>query len=132
MDRAVFVKRTAERYHYFVPQTVLPIEIPPQDIKRRLDSGEKLTLIDVREPSEFAQARIENAELVPMRTVPAELSRLDALADVKTLIVFCHHGVRSLNVVNWLREQGVDACQSMAGGIDRWSLEIDPAVPRYH
>jgi rhodanese-related sulfurtransferase len=96
-----------------------------------LDSGEKLTLIDVREPSEFAQARIENAELVPMRTVPAELSRLDARTDVETLIVFCHHGVRSLNVVNWLREQGVDACQSMAGGIDRWSLEIDPSVPRY-
>ena len=74
----------------------------------------------------IALARIENAELVPMRTVPAELSRLDARTDVGTLIVFCHHGVRSLNVVNWLREQGVDACQSMAGGIDLWSLEIDP------
>jgi rhodanese-related sulfurtransferase len=114
-----------------VPQPVLPIEVPPLEVKRRLDSGEKLTLIDVREPSEFAQARIENAELVPMRTVPAELSRLDARTDRGTLIVFCHRGVRSLNVVTWLREQGVDACQSMAGGIDRWSLEIDPSVPRY-
>ena len=66
-----------------------------------------------------------------MRTVPAELSRLDARADEAPLIVFCHHGVRSLNVVHWLREQGVAACQSMAGGIDRWSLEIDPSVPRY-
>jgi len=109
----------------------LPLEISPQDVKHRLDSGEKITLIDVREPSEFAQARLENAELVPMRTVPAELSRLDAHTDVGALIVFCHHGVRSLNVVNWLREQGVDACQSMAGGIDRWSIEIDPSVPRY-
>jgi rhodanese-related sulfurtransferase len=114
-----------------VPQPGLPIEVTPQEVKRRLDSGEKLTLVDVREPSEFAQARIQNAELVPMRTVPAELSRLDAHTDIGTLIVFCHHGVRSLNVVNWLREQGVDACQSMAGGIDRWSLEIDPSVPRY-
>ncbi len=131
MDRAVFVISTVGRYHYFVSQPVLPIEISPQEVKRRLDSREPLTLIDVREPSEFAQARMQNAELVPMRTVPAELSRLDALADVETLIVFCHHGVRSLNVVNWLREQGVDACQSMAGGIDRWSLEIDPSVPRY-
>ena len=111
-------------------QPVLPLEVPPQEVKRRLDSGEKLALIDVREPSEFAHARIENAELVPMRTVPAELSRLDARTDAGTLIVFCHHGVRSLNVVNWLREQGVDACQSMAGGIDRWSIEIDPSVPR--
>jgi rhodanese-related sulfurtransferase len=114
-----------------VSQPILPLEALPQEVKRRLDSGEKITLIDVREPAEFALARIENAELVPMRTVPAELSRLDARTDVGTLIVFCHHGVRSLNVVNWLREQGVDACQSMAGGIDRWSLEIDPSVPRY-
>lgn len=109
----------------------LPFEISPQEVKRLQDSGQKLFLIDVREPSEFAHSRIESAELIPMRTVPAELSRLDALADERMLIVFCHHGVRSLNVVNWLREQGVAACQSMAGGIDRWSLEIDPAVPRY-
>jgi rhodanese-related sulfurtransferase len=108
-----------------------PLEITPRDVHRRLAAGEKLTLIDVREPHEFQLARIEGAELVPMRTVPAELSRLDARADATPLIVFCHHGVRSLNVVHWLREQGVDACQSMAGGIDRWSLEIDPGVPRY-
>ncbi len=108
-----------------------PIEITPQDVRGRLAAGEKLFLIDVREPAEFSLARIEGAELIPMRTVPAELSRLDALTDEGTLIVYCHHGVRSLNVANWLREQGVTACQSMTGGIDRWSLEIDPAVPRY-
>jgi rhodanese-related sulfurtransferase len=108
-----------------------PLEITPQEVRRRLDAGEKLALIDVREPHEFQLARIEGAELVPMRTVPAELSRLDERADDAALIVFCHHGVRSLNVVHWLREQGVGACQSMAGGIDRWSLEIDPGVPRY-
>ena len=56
---------------------------------------------------------------------------LESIADESELIVFCHHGVRSLNVVHWLREQGVEACRSMAGGIDRWSLEIDPKVPRY-
>jgi rhodanese-related sulfurtransferase len=109
----------------------LPLEITPLELQRRIAAGEKLALIDVREPQEFQLARIEGAELIPMRTVPAELSRLDARADDAPLIVFCHHGVRSLNVVHWLREQGVDACQSLAGGIDRWSLEIDPAVPRY-
>ena len=108
-----------------------PLEITPQEIQRRLAAGEKIALIDVREPGEFQLARIEGAELVPMQTVPSELSRLDAQADDTPLIVFCHHGVRSLNVVNWLRGQGVEACQSMAGGIDRWSLEIDPTVPRY-
>jgi rhodanese-related sulfurtransferase len=108
-----------------------PLEITPQEVQRRLAAGEKIALIDVREPGEFQLARIEGAELVPMQTVPSELSRLDAQADDTPLIVFCHHGVRSLNVVNWLRGQGVDACRSMAGGIDRWSLEIDPTVPRY-
>lgn len=112
-------------------QTALPFEITPQEVQRRLHSGEKLALIDVREPGEFQLAGIRGAELIPMRTVPAELSRLEAQTDETPLIVFCHHGVRSLNVVHWLREHGVDACQSMAGGIDRWSLEIDPAVPRY-
>ncbi len=109
----------------------LPLEVTPQEVQRRLETGEKLALIDVREPEEFQIARVEGAELIPMRTVQAELSRLDARADETPLIVFCHHGVRSLNVVHWLREQGVEACQSMAGGIDRWSLEIDPSVPRY-
>lgn len=114
-----------------MPNTPLPLEILPRDVKLRMDAGEKLFLIDVREPAEFQLARVEGAELIPMRTVPAELSRLDGVADEAPLIVFCHHGVRSLNVVNWLREQGVASCQSMAGGIDRWSLEIDAAVPRY-
>jgi rhodanese-related sulfurtransferase len=151
MDRAVLLLGTdlwitlvgfvfRKEYHCFVPSVSyhdfgasvsLPIEVTPQEVQRRLNAGEKLFLVDVREPSEFAQARLAAAELVPMRTVPAELSRLDASADEGTLIVFCHHGVRSLNVVNWLREQGVSTCQSMAGGIDRWSREIDPTVPRY-
>jgi rhodanese-related sulfurtransferase len=114
-----------------LPDPTLPLEITPQEVKQRLDAGEKLALIDVREPSELQQTRIAGAELIPMRTVPAELSRLEARSDDGVLIVFCHHGVRSLSVVNWLREQGVSECQSMAGGIDRWSREIDPKVPRY-
>ncbi len=111
---------------------VFPMEVQPSEVKRRLDAGEKLHLIDVREPHEFAQARIEGAELIPMRTVPAALQSLDARADEAPLIAYCHHGVRSLNVVNWLREQGIEACQSMTGGIDAWSLMVDPAVPRYN
>jgi rhodanese-related sulfurtransferase len=107
------------------------MEITPRVAKLRMDAGEKLRLIDVREPFEFQQARIAGAELIPMGTVPTQLQHLDAVADDETLIVYCHHGVRSLQVVNWLREQGVAACQSMSGGIDQWSREIDPSVPRY-
>jgi rhodanese-related sulfurtransferase len=96
-----------------------------------MDAGESLRLIDVREPQEQAIAGIPGAELIPMRTIPAHLVALEAAADDAMLIVFCHHGVRSLQVVNWLREQGVEDCQSVAGGIDRWSAEIDAGIPRY-
>lgn len=108
-----------------------PMEILPSEVKRRLDSGEKLYLIDVREPHERALCSIAGSELVPMRTVPVSLGQLQSRAREAPLIVFCHHGVRSLNVVSWLREQGIENCQSMAGGIDVWSLEIDASVPRY-
>jgi len=110
----------------------MELEITPREVRSRLDAGDKIALIDVREPNEFQQSRIEGAELIPMRDVPAQLQHLEALADDATLIVFCHHGVRSLHVVNWLRGQGVEACLSMSGGIDRWSVEIDPAVPQYY
>jgi len=108
------------------------MEVSPQEVKRRIDAGEKLFMIDVREPHEFDQAHIEKSELIPMRSVPAQVQSREASADQGTLIVFCHHGVRSLNVVSWLREQGIEACQSMAGGIDAWSLTVDPAIPRYN
>jgi len=90
-----------------------------------------MKLVDVREPEEFALTRIENSALFPMRSVPAELQRLEGMADEGTLMVICHHGMRSLQVVHWLREHGVENCFSVAGGIDRWSREVDPAVPRY-
>jgi rhodanese-related sulfurtransferase len=105
------------------------MEISPQEVKRRLDAGEKLRLIDVREPFEFQQARIEGAELIPMRSVGQSLSSLEN--GENTIVVFCHHGMRSLQVVGWLRQQGVEDCVSMSGGIDQWSLMIDPQVPRY-
>ncbi|HUS06880.1 MAG TPA: rhodanese-like domain-containing protein [Bryobacteraceae bacterium] len=109
----------------------MPVEVTPQEVRKRLDAGEQLHLIDVRQPGEYATARIENSELIPMRTVPAELERLQAMAGSGALIVICHHGVRSLQVVDWLRQQGLAACQSLAGGIDMWSLIIDSSVPRY-
>ena len=86
-------------------------------------------MVDVREPHEFRQARIEGTELIPMRTVAQALPSLEE--EESPLIVFCHHGMRSLQAVQWLRQQGLENCASMQGGIDRWSLEIDPAIPRY-
>ena len=86
-------------------------------------------MIDVREPAEHAICHIEGATLIPMQTVPQHLNEWDDPA--MRIVVFCHHGVRSLQVADWLRRQGVENCQSMSGGIDLWSTRIDPAVPRY-
>ena len=107
------------------------LEILPQEVGRRRTAGERLTLVDVREANEWGTARIEGSEWIPMNSVPAALGRLEAQADESLLVVLCHHGVRSLNVVAWLRNQGVHNCTSMAGGIDRWSREVDATVPRY-
>src|ERR1035441_9162675 len=93
----------------------LPLEITPTEIKRRIDAAEELSFIDVREPQEHRICRIENATLIPMREISQQFESLEQAA--APLIVFCHHGVRSLTVVTWLREQGLEACQSMAGGI---------------
>lgn len=109
----------------------LALETTANDVKRRLDAGEVLQLIDVREPFEHQIARIANSELIPMNTIPAALQQIEQKSDGGVLIVFCHHGMRSLSVVNWLRQQGVTDCQSMSGGIERWSTDVDSSVPRY-
>lgn len=107
------------------------MEVSPIEAKSRLAGENAAVLIDVREPEEFAVARIDEAQLIPMQSVPAQLQRLEALADERDLMILCHHGVRSLRVVAWLREHGVENCFSVAGGIDQWSREIDGSVPRY-
>ena len=104
------------------------LEISPREVKERLDRGEPLLLVDVREPHEHAICRIEGAVLIPMGSIPVNLQKLDGDEDV---VCYCHHGMRSLDVANWLRAQGVTSARSMAGGIERWSVEIDPTVPRY-
>ena len=105
------------------------MEVSPAEVKARIDAGDALRLLDVREPHEHNICRIEGAELLPMNSIPLHLQELDT--DGPDLIVFCHHGVRSLAVVDWLRRQGVANCQSMSGGIDVWSAVIDASVPRY-
>jgi Rhodanese-related sulfurtransferase len=104
------------------------LEISVAELQKKKKAGEPFLLIDVREPWEYETCRIEGAQLIPMRTIPANLQRLDVDQDV---ICYCHHGQRSLDVAAWLRGQGIESAQSLAGGIDSWSMEIDPTVPRY-
>jgi len=105
-------------------------EIEPAEAEKQL-SSKRAVLLDVREPEEFAVARLENSVLMPMQSIPPQVQRVEQMADENTLLVLCHHGVRSLQVVAWLRGQGIENCYSVTGGIDRWSRELDPAVPRY-
>jgi adenylyltransferase/sulfurtransferase len=104
------------------------MEVAPGDVKDMLARGEKLFLVDVREKWEYDTTHIEGSVLIPLREIPANLARLEAASE---LVLFCHHGMRSLDAAAWLRSQGVEGARSMAGGIDRWSAEIDPNVPRY-
>jgi rhodanese-related sulfurtransferase len=104
------------------------MEITPAEMKERLDRGENFLLVDVREPWEHELCRIEGAKLIPMGSIPTNLQALDVDEDV---VCYCHHGMRSMDVAVWLRGQGVQRAKSLAGGIERWSLEIDPRVPRY-
>ena len=109
----------------------LPLEISPLEVKARLDAGEKLVLLDVRQAFEYRICSVEGAMLIPMNEIPGRLEEVEHLANENRLMVLCHHGMRSLSVVSWLRQQGLNSCQSVRGGIDLWSTEVDPGVPRY-
>lgn len=109
-------------------EEAVPLEITPQEAAQRLSSGDGVLLVDVREPWEFEICHIASAQLMPMATIPANFQALDTDDEV---ICYCHHGMRSMDVAVWLRSQGVEKARSLAGGIDRWSQEIDPKVPRY-
>jgi rhodanese-related sulfurtransferase len=104
-------------------------EITPEEVQSKRDGGEALTLLDVREPWEFETARIEGAKLMPMGDVPSRAHQ--ELDPEDHLVVVCHHGVRSMNVTVWLRQQGFEKAQSMQGGIDAWSRRVDERVPVY-
>jgi adenylyltransferase/sulfurtransferase len=100
------------------------------ELKRALASGEELLLLDVREPSEHARARIESARLLPLGQLETRLHELDAWRG-RRVVVHCHHGGRSARACALLREHGFQRVENLAGGIDAWSLAVDPSVPRY-
>jgi rhodanese-related sulfurtransferase len=108
---------------------MLDYEITAKDLAERLKSSTELKVVDVREPWEYETAHIAGTILMPMGDVP---SRANAELDPdEAVVILCHAGVRSMNVTAWLRNQGFEKAQSLRGGIDAWSREIDPSVPRY-
>ncbi|QEG24312.1 rhodanese-like domain-containing protein [Mariniblastus fucicola] len=110
--------------------TKLASEISVHDTKKLLESETAMLLVDCREPQEHAIARIAGSVLIPMDELPEQVSRLEPFRSER-IIIYCHHGGRSLRVVNWLRNHGFNTAQNMTGGIAYWSQEIDPDVPVY-
>ena len=106
-------------------------EIPTisvRDLKRKIDAREPFQLLDVREIFEHEIARIDGAKLIPLREISAHAEELPR---EEQIIVHCHSGKRSAQAVRLLRERGFRNVYNLEGGIDAWSSEIDPAVPRY-
>jgi rhodanese-related sulfurtransferase len=107
---------------------MLDYEISAREASDLLRDG-KAKLIDVRELWEFETARIDGSVLMPMGEVPSRAHQ--ELDPEERLVVLCHHGMRSMNVTAWLRNQGFEQAQSLRGGIDAWSVEVDSSVGRY-
>jgi rhodanese-related sulfurtransferase len=107
---------------------MMDFEISPAQAAELL-AAKRARLIDVREPWEFDTTHVDGGLLMPMGDVPVRAHQ--ELEPDEHLLVLCHHGVRSMNVTVWLRNQGFEQVQSVRGGIDAWSAEVDPALPRY-
>ena len=129
MDTEILVAIRGPISHMLIDMASAQLEMTPRELKQLLEAAEPVRLIDVREPFEYELSRIDGFELIPMRTIPGHLAALQN--ESAPIVVLCHHGVRSLQVVNWLRQQGIERCSSLSGGIDEWSREIDRSIPRY-
>jgi adenylyltransferase/sulfurtransferase len=103
-------------------------ELSPAELSDRLRATDPPMLLDVREPWEHEVARIAGARLVPLNSLPAALSTLDPS---RPIVAYCHHGMRSRMALEFLRERGLTRLANLAGGIDAWSEDVDPSVPRY-
>ncbi len=108
---------------------MLPPEISIHTLAQLLEQPSPPLLLDVREPWEAQTASFPGSTLMPMGDVPSRAHQ--ELDPDQPIVVLCHHGARSLNVTMWLRQQGFEHAQSLAGGIDQWSRSIDPSIPLY-
>jgi rhodanese-related sulfurtransferase len=103
-------------------------EITPQDLRRHLALGHEVLLIDLRQPWEYQRVHLDGAMLIPLHELP---SHLDELGPARFIVVYCHHGIRSFQAMTFLRRIGFRDVKNLQGGIERWSAEIDPSLPRY-
>jgi adenylyltransferase/sulfurtransferase len=106
------------------------MQVTPSEVAARLQGGDSLFLLDVREPGEHEFVALPGSVLIPLGEL---IHRADELSSQKDseIIVYCHHGIRSARAVGFLRSIGFSKAVNLAGGIDRWSTEVDPSLARY-
>jgi len=102
--------------------------ITVQELKEKLDRGEQIVLVDVREPWEYNICKIPGAQLIPLGAMGTEYKKLDPSAEI---VLHCHMGMRSMDATQFLLQQGFKNVKNLTGGINAWSQHIDPSVPRY-
>jgi rhodanese-related sulfurtransferase len=105
-------------------------QILPQELAAKLAAGEPVYLLDVRQPWEHETVALPNSVLIPLNELPARMVEVTPPAGA-LVVVYCHHGMRSLRAAAYLEGAGVADVASLTGGIDAWSCEVDSAVPRY-
>jgi sulfur-carrier protein adenylyltransferase/sulfurtransferase len=103
-------------------------QVSVEELKQRLDRGEKPLLLDVREPHEYALSDLPGAIKVPLQTLPKNLEKVPR---DRELVVYCRSGGRSANAVQFLRQMGYEKAVNLAGGINAWAERIDPALRKY-
>ena len=105
-------------------------QITVEELKRKLDAGEPVFLLDVRNYDEHAYCHLPGSTLIPLGELGGRVEEVEPPADALT-VVYCHHGVRSLSGAAILMHAGHANTASLRGGIEAWSVRIDPSVPRY-
>ena len=105
-------------------------QIHPLEVKAKLDSNEPMVLLDVRQPEEYAICKLANSQLVPLGELPRRVEEVE-IEPGTLVVVYCHHGVRSISGAMMLLQAGFKNVASMSGGIEAWSQLVDPTVPRY-
>ncbi|MDP7280236.1 MAG: rhodanese-like domain-containing protein [Candidatus Poribacteria bacterium] len=132
-DRCQFQKPYVPKSAPSAEEAILPFNpadysIEPQSLKQMVDEGQDFVLLDVRESWESQVACIPGTILIPLCDLPRRVNELNPRQEI---VVYCHHGVRSLDAAYLLQQLGFKRVASLIGGIDQWSREIDPTLERY-
>jgi rhodanese-related sulfurtransferase len=104
--------------------------LTPTELAGRLRTDSPPHLLDVREVNEHQFVALPRSKLIPLRELPGRITEIDSWKD-EEVVVYCHHGIRSQHAIGWLSQHGFSKLRNLTGGIDRWTTEVDPSLPRY-